>query len=450
MGAQVAGRPAAEGAAVLSASAGDGGPLAAGSLLDGYAIEAFLGRGACGAVYRARDPGGSAVALKVLHAELLPSPEHAHRFAREARALGLLRHPHVIAVEKVGSLPGGQPYLVMELLAGRSLEAVLADRGRFAADEVDRILEPLCDAVGAAHALGIVHRDLKPSNVFVAASPGGPERVVLLDFGIAKLLDEEGITTARQIVGTPTSMAPEQILGRRVDARTDVYGLGALCYHLLTGRPPFSGPMQLTLQHHLHVQPTRASAYAPITAELDRVIERALAKAPDQRFVDARSFLAAFRAAAFAPRARVGGTGERALAIHLEVQAPLAGGDDAVRADVEAILALAAVAASAAGWEVLLESGDSMLAAVACPGLRARRAAVDAVLALAAEVDARAGAHRLVSARFRLHIDDAHRIEDWVPAPGGTGVLATPAVVDRLDVQVAPAGDEVALAVTRR
>ena len=179
--------------------------------------------------------------------------------------------------------------------------------------------------------------------------------------------------------------------------------------------------MQLTLQHHLHVQPTRASAYAPITAELDRVIERALAKAPDQRFVDARSFLAAFRAAAFAPHARVGGPGERALAIHVEVQAPLAGGDDAVRADVEAILSLAAVAASGAGWEVLLDSGNSMLAATACPGLRARRAAVDAVLALAAQIDGRAGAHDQVSARIRLHIDDADRIEDWVPAPGRLG-----------------------------
>ena len=125
--------------------------------------------------------------------------------------------------------------------------------------------------------------------------------MVLLDFGIAKLLDEEGITAAREVVGTPSSIAPEQILGRRVDARTDVYGLGALCYQLLTGRPPFSGSMLLTLRHHLQVMPRRASTYAVIPAELDRVLQRALAKAPEQRFADARSFLAALRAAMLAP-----------------------------------------------------------------------------------------------------------------------------------------------------
>jgi eukaryotic-like serine/threonine-protein kinase len=421
------------------------GPLAPGAVLDGHTVEAFLGRGASGAVYRARDPGGRPVALKVLHAELVPAHEHAHRFAREARALRLLRHPNVVMVDAVGTLPGGQPYLVMELLAGRSLEAALAERGRFSSEEVDRILEPLCDALGAAHALGIVHRDLKPSNVFLAAgSPDGGERVVLLDFGIAKLVDEEGITSARQIVGTPASIAPEQILGHRVDARTDVYGLGALCHHLLTGRPPFAGPPLVAMQHHLHVQPPQASSRAPVSAELDRVLDRALAKAPDQRFADARSFLAAFRAAAFAPRARVGGPAERALAIHLEVQAPLADGGDAVRADVESILARAARAAEAAGWVPLLDSGNSLLAAAPCADLRSRRTAIAAVLELAAAIEARAGAAPEVAARFRLHLDRADRLEDWVPAAGGAGVLASRAVLDGLDpvgLEIEPAGE---------
>ncbi len=425
------------------ANTADRGPLAATTLVDGYAIEEFLGRGTYGAVYRARDPEGRAVALKILHAHLVPSAEHAHRFAREARALSLLRHPNVIAVDRVGRLAGGQPYLVMELLAGRSLESVLAERRRFAPDEMDRIMQPLCDALGAAHALGIVHRDLKPSNVFMAEEPDGGERVVLLDFGIAKLLDEEGITAARQIVGTPSSIAPEQILGHRVDARTDIYGLGALCYQLLTGRPPFSGSTLVMLGQHLQVLPQRASRYAPIPAELDRVLERALAKSPDQRFVDARSFLAAFRAASFARLTRLGGPGQVALAIHVEVQAPLPSGDEAVRADVETILALAARAASAAGWVELMESGDSMLAAVACPAPRARQAAVEAVLELAAAIGARPGAHPLVTARIRLHLDRVERIEDWLPAAGGSGVLASPAVVEGLDLKVGPAGDEV-------
>ncbi|HKE16544.1 MAG TPA: serine/threonine-protein kinase [Kofleriaceae bacterium] len=416
------------------------------TVLDGHVIEELLGRGTSGAVYRARDPAGRAVAIKVLHPELLPSPQHVHRFVREARALSLLRHPHVIAVERVGRLEGGQPYLVMELLAGRSLEAVLAERGRFAVEDVDRIMRPLCDALGAAHALGIVHRDLKPSNIFMASAPDGGERVVLLDFGIAKLLDEEGITSAREVVGTPSSIAPEQILGRRVDARTDVYGLGALCYQLLTGRPPFSGSMLLTLQHHLQGVPRRASTYAVIPAELDRVLQRALAKAPERRFADARGFLAALRAAMLAPLARVGDPGQKTLAMHVEVQAPLAGGDEAVRADVESILALVTRATSTAGWVVLMETGESMLAAVACPDRPARRAAVDAVLAMATAIRARPRAQPPVTARIRLRLDRADRIEDWLPPAGGTGVLATPAVVDQLDLEVEPAGDEIRIA----
>jgi serine/threonine-protein kinase len=428
------------------------GPLGAMTVVDGHVIEGLLGSGTCGAVYRARNPEGRAVAIKVLHSELLPSPQHVHRFVREARALSLLRHPHVIAVERVGRLANGQPYLVMELLAGRSLEAALAERGRLPPEEVDRIMQPLCDALGAAHALGIVHRDLKPSNIFMASAPDGGERVVLLDFGIAKLLDEEGITAAREVVGTPSSIAPEQILGRRVDARTDVYGLGALCYQLLTGRPPFSGSMLLTLRHHLQVTPPRASTYAVVPAELDRVLQRALAKAPEQRFADARSFLAALRAAMLAPLTWVGDPGAATLAIHVEVQAPLASGNDAVRADVEAILALVTGTTSTAGWIVLMESGESMMAVVACPHRSARRAAVDAVLEMAAAIRARSGAHPLVTARIRLHLDRAELIEDWQPQAGGSGVLASPAVVDQLDLQLEPAGDEIQIAAlaTRR
>jgi predicted Ser/Thr protein kinase len=425
---------------------GGAGPLAEMTVLDGYVIEEFLGRGTSGAVYRARDPDGHAVAIKVLHSELLPSPQHVRRFEREARALSLLRHPHVIAVDRVGRLAGGQPYLVMELLAGRSLEAVLAERGRFAVDDVDRILQPLCDALGAAHAVGIVHRDLKPSNIFLASGAEGGERVVLLDFGIAKLLDEETITAAREVVGTPSSIAPEQILGRRVDARTDVYGLGALCYQLLTGRPPFSGSMLLTLRHHLQVLPRRASTYAVISAELDRVLQRALAKAPEQRFADPRSFLAALRAAMLAPLTRLGDPGQDTLAMHVELQAPLDSGDDAVRADAEEILALVAGITSSGGWVVLMESGESMLAAVACSGREARRAAVQAVLGLAAAIRERAGAHPLVTARIRLRLDRADRIEDWLPPAGGSGVLASPAVVDQLGLEVEPAGDEFRIA----
>ena len=219
-----------------------------------------------------------------------------------------------------------------------------------------------------------------------------------------------------------------------------------LCYQLLTGRPPFSGSIVLTLRHHLQVVPRRASAYAVIPAELDRVIQCAMAKAPEQRFADARSFLAALRATMLAPLASVGDPGQDMLAMHVEVQAPLAKGDDVVRADVEELLALLAGRTLTAGWVILMESDESMLAAVACRDRQARRAAVDVVLEMAAAIRARPGAHPAVTARFRLRLDRAERIEAWMPPAGGSGVLASPAVVEDLDLEVEPSGDEVRIA----
>src|SRR5262249_13246467 len=161
---------------------------------------------------------------------------------REARAVNLVRHPNIVDIYDFGELPDRRPYFVMELLEGLSVSALLEERGVIPASETLSIVEPVCAALQAAHDVGVIHRDLKASNIFVVRR--GSESVIkLLDFGIAKLVQPgaggRGLTSAGTRLGTPYAMAPEQIRFGPVDARTDVYALGVLLHHLLTGRHPF-------------------------------------------------------------------------------------------------------------------------------------------------------------------------------------------------------------------
>jgi eukaryotic-like serine/threonine-protein kinase len=186
---------------------------------------------------------------------------------------------------------------VTELLVGESLEMHLGRRGRLAGDEVRAILGPVCRALDAAHVRGIVHRDVKASNVFLA-DDGAARRVVLLDFGVAKLLDgASGLTSTGDLVGTLACMSPEQILNRSVDPRTDVYALGVLAFRMLTGVPVFAARHPIALQQmHLFTPPRAPSAVAAIGAGFDAVIVRALAKAPEGRQAGAAAFLAELEA----------------------------------------------------------------------------------------------------------------------------------------------------------
>src|SRR5450432_980459 len=211
-----------------------------------YRIVDKIGAGGMGEVYRATDTKlGREVALKVLPVDMALDPDRLPRFQREARAVAALNNPHIVTIYSVEEA-GGTHFLTMELVEGQSLDRLIPPNGLSVAQVVD-IASALADAIAAAHEKGIVHRDLKPANVMVATDG----RVKVLDFGLAKdvsmseageaTLTAAGLTKAGLMMGTPAYMSPEQIAGRAVDHRTDIFSLGVMLHEMITGRRPFEG-----------------------------------------------------------------------------------------------------------------------------------------------------------------------------------------------------------------
>lgn len=215
-----------------------------GALLDGkYLVDRELGSGGMGTVVSAvHQQLEQRVAIKLLHDDALDHPEIVERFKREARSVARLKNEHVVRVLDVGSLESGAPYMVMEHLDGTDLGELVAKEGPLAlADAVGYVLEA-CEAVAEAHAARIIHRDLKPANLFLATQPGGGTMIKVLDFGIAKALDDpkKNLTRTTAMMGTAYYMSPEQLTAsREVDSRTDIWALGVVLYELLSGRLPF-------------------------------------------------------------------------------------------------------------------------------------------------------------------------------------------------------------------
>jgi serine/threonine-protein kinase len=267
-------------------------------VVPGYRVERLLGEGGFGQVWYALDPAGGPVAIKLLHLDLIQSADALTRFARELEAISRLVHPNVVRPLSRGTLDDGRPFLVLEYIEGQNLRDQIAERGVIRPTDMLEILEPLCEALTAAHAVGLVHRDIKASNVIVART-GAALRPVLLDFGLVKLLDEQGpgLTSSRNMLGTPVAMAPEQLRGQSVDARTDVYALGLLVYTMLTGQPAYGG-MPGIVQNYLQVHGPRPrpSSKVDIDPALDAPVARALSPDPKDRFASARDLAAAFRA----------------------------------------------------------------------------------------------------------------------------------------------------------
>ncbi|HET8631588.1 MAG TPA: serine/threonine-protein kinase, partial [Thermomicrobiales bacterium] len=275
---------------------------AAGALDGRYRLERELGRGGFARVYLATDLRlGRAVAVKALDAQLAaqaPERDFAVRFDREAHAVAALHHPHILPVYDYGAA-GGALYLVMPYVAGGSLADLLRREGPLSPARASHYLAQIAGALDYAHRRGVVHRDLKPANLLLDEG----DRLLLADFGIAKLLGEAGATTGQTgVVGTPSYMPPEQFQGR-VGPPTDIYALGCLLYELLTGAPPYGGTTEQVIYGHLYgAIPSlaeRTGGRAP--AALQPVLERAMAKWPEERYPTAGDLAGAVAAALAAP-----------------------------------------------------------------------------------------------------------------------------------------------------
>jgi serine/threonine-protein kinase len=284
-----------------------------GRTLDGrYEVLERLGAGGVGVVYRGKQvPLSRFVAIKVMQQHAAASPEWRRRFDREAKALSALAHPNVVPVTDSG-IDGGVPYLVMELLQGRTL-ADLIKEGPLPPVRALEILRQTLRGLAFAHGKGIVHRDLKPANVFLQALPDHADHVRLLDFGMAKFLEGSGsrsidaLTRVGSVFGTPSYMSPEQAKAEPVDARADVYAAGVVLFQILAGRLPFVGDTseQIMKGHVFDAVPSLASIRPDlaIATLAQPIIERAMAKKPAARFADAASMLSALEAIVAAARA---------------------------------------------------------------------------------------------------------------------------------------------------
>ncbi len=269
-------------------------PLTFGALFAGrYRIEALLGRGGMGAVYRALDTlVGDLVALKTLDLGGAPSDATVERFRREVRLARRITHPNVARTHDLGEAEG-RHFLTMELIEGADLQSLLAREGRLHPSRALRIGLAIAEGLAAAHAAGVVHRDLKPANVLVER--GG--RVVLTDFGIARAeFDERAAHRTAGTVGTPLYMAPEQLRGEATDARTDVYALGLVLFELLAGAEPFVGTTPIaTALARLERPAPDLRTLAPVDADLAALVAACLARAPEERPDDAAAVAARLR-----------------------------------------------------------------------------------------------------------------------------------------------------------
>jgi serine/threonine-protein kinase len=252
-----------------------------------FLIERALGTGGMGAVYLARDQRlNERVALKIMHGLALLDPTAGDRLRREASAARRISHVNVVKIFDVGD-DQGHLFLSMEYVDGQSLKDLIRRHGTLPIERVRAYIKDICEGLAAAHAEGVVHRDLKPANVIVTPD----QRVKIIDFGLARIADLEGMTATGMLLGTPEYMAPEQIKGGIVDPRTDLYALGALTYHALTGRPPFTGetPIAVSLAQATEQPIPPSKLRAGLSPEWDAFVLRALAKDKEQRFETAQA-----------------------------------------------------------------------------------------------------------------------------------------------------------------
>ncbi len=252
-----------------------------------FRIECEIGTGGMGTVYRATHLGlERPVAVKIIKQEFAADRDVADRFLREARTMARLRHPHAAMIFDAGNLPDGRHFIIMEFVEGTTLSEALVCQTRFSAEQAVKIAVQICEVLEEAHQLGIIHRDLKPSNIML-----NERGVRVLDFGVAKVLVTPDTTATHattgsgQIVGTPRYMSPEQCLGQRVGARSDLYSLGVVLYEMLAGRPPFVDvlPSAVLVKQATAAPPPLPQLRPDIPKPLVLVVHSLLAKRPEDR-----------------------------------------------------------------------------------------------------------------------------------------------------------------------
>jgi eukaryotic-like serine/threonine-protein kinase len=291
------GRPDREETSLLGSLGGaTATQITPGTELGPYKIEALLGAGGMGQVFRARDTRlGRIVAIKVLPHDKVADPERKRRFLQEARAASALNHPNIVTLYDIAA-DNGIDYLVMEYVEGKSLDKLIPSKGLPLTEALDYAAQ-IASALAAAHAAGIVHRDIKPGNA-VVTSEG---QVKVLDFGLAKLMERPapgpdgetqtqgpGLTDAGTVVGTVAYMSPEQASARPLDHRTDIFSLGIVLYEMIAGKRPFRGASHVETMNAIVHDPPPALPGQP--AELQEVFDKALAKEPKERYQHAGDF----------------------------------------------------------------------------------------------------------------------------------------------------------------
>lgn len=254
---------------------------------DRYKVRGFIGKGGLARVYLAEDEQtGLPVAVKVLERSHAADAQLRERFIREAEAAALIGHPNIVTIHEAGVREeDGVPYLVMEFLFGEPVGDYLRREGTCPLEITLPAMRQAASALAAAHQKGIIHRDVKPDNLFFIGEPGDPYELKVLDFGLSKLQTSD-LTAAGIVLGTPSFMAPEQVLDEQVDARTDIYGLGMVLYRMVAGRPPFDPADDIeAIAHQVWTSPPPPSRF---NAQLDRRVEAiiltAIRKRPSHRY----------------------------------------------------------------------------------------------------------------------------------------------------------------------
>src|ERR1700753_3374342 len=262
-----------------------------GTTLNGrYRLEARIGAGGMSTVYRAFDANlERQVAIKLMNREVTSDSDQLERFRREARAVAQRSHPHVVGVIDAGE-DEGRPYIVFEYVEGETLKDRIRRLGRLPITEAVAYAIEIARALGAAHARHIVHRDVKPQNVLLDQE--GSAKVT--DFGIARTLEEEGLTADGRVLGTTDYVSPEQALGQHVSGQSDLYSLGVVLYEMLTGEVPFRGESQVAvaMKHVRETIPDVQSKRPEVSAALAAVVETATAKRLDERYADDAELIA--------------------------------------------------------------------------------------------------------------------------------------------------------------